>query len=71
MTMTVKKGDKILAIDENKILVVEGLWGNASQIVDFSARYTESNVVDKYGNKIYGNRGFSFKDENKVWKKLN
>lgn len=65
--MSVKKGDLIYAIDENRTLEVEGLWGNASSVVDFSARYTTTHLVDTSGSKVYGNRGFKFEDENKKW----
>lgn len=69
--MTVKKGDKIQAIDENRTLEVEGLWGEASQVVDFSAKYTSTNLLDGYGNKVFESRGFKFIDEGIIWKKIN
>ncbi len=67
--MTVSKGDMIFAIDEERTLEVEGLWGSASKTVDFSARYTSTNLVDVHGNNVFGNRGFRFEDEGKVWRK--
>ncbi|MGG2091316.1 hypothetical protein AB1283_00935 [Bacillus sp. S13(2024)] len=61
--MGLQKGNKICAIDENRILTVEGFWGKTSQVIDFSARYDERHGVDTHGNDIFGNRGFRFKDE--------
>lgn len=64
----VSKGDIILAIDENKNLKVEGLWGDTSSTVDFQATYTETNLTDTKGIAVYGNRGFRFADEGTKWK---
>lgn len=68
--MTVAKGDIIYAIDDQKELEVEGLWGDDSSIVDFSAKYITSTLVDNKGHRVFGNRGFKFEDENVKWKKV-
>lgn len=67
---SIKKGDIIIEIDTDRELEVEGLWGEASSIIDFSATYLKTNMVDGYGNKVFGNRGFKFSEEGIVWKKL-
>lgn len=68
--MSVKEKDTIIEIKTGKKLEVNSLWGNASNITDFSAVYKDSIGIDPYGNKLYPSKGFMFKDENKVWKKV-
>lgn len=63
----IQKGDKIHAIDEDRILIVEGLWGEVSKSVDFSATYTHSAGKTTDGKSVYGNRGFRFQDEGIIW----
>jgi hypothetical protein len=67
----VNAGDKIIALDENTELIVEGIWGKGtSKIIDFSAKYiTHIGVDAATGDKVYANRGFSFEDEGTVWVK--
>lgn len=66
----VKIEDIIEELHTGRRLRVECLWGNASQSIDFTGRYTTSNLIDIYGNKVYGGRGFNFQDENIVWRKI-
>lgn len=68
-TNGLKKGDIIIEITTNRPLSVDGLWGKASSIIDFSATHMTTNVVDNYGNAVFGKRGFKFSDEGIVWKK--
>lgn len=66
--ISVSKGTKIIALDENKILISEGDWyPEASKVIDFSAKYTEPAGVDNRGNKVYGNRGFSYSTRGVKW----
>ena len=67
--MAIQKGDKIYTIDEKRMMEVEGLWRNASQTIDFSAKYISTNLVDGNGNRVFGNRGFRFQDEDVIWRK--
>lgn len=64
----VPKGTKIIALDENKILISEGDWHpEASTVIDFGARYVDRAGIDQYGNEIFGNRGFKYKDKGVIW----
>jgi|GEM_PF-4046653 len=64
----VPKGTKIIALDENKILISEGDWHpEASTIIDFSARYVDRAGIDRCGNELFGNRGFKYKDYGVKW----
>lgn len=67
---TISKGDFIYAIDENRKLEVEGMWPPGINGADFQAKYSETNLVDFDGNKVYGNRGFKFKEEGSKWKRI-
>lgn len=61
----VKKGDTIIATDENAELVVKGFFPNGSA-VDFLADYTKPSGTTPNGEVLYGSRGFSFMDDH--WK---
>lgn len=67
--MKVPKGIKIIAIDEDKVLISEGDWPpEASSVIDFSARYVESSGKTVNGDSVFGGRGFRYRDKDTIWK---
>lgn len=65
---TIETGDIIIEIQTGRHLEVESVWGNASNVVDFSAYYLPSSNVEEILDAEYGNRGFHFQDEGIIWK---
>lgn len=71
MGYILKAGDCILAMDENKELIVEAIWEpKSSHCIDFSARYPSVFGILQDGSPVYCNRGFSFKDEGIKWSRI-
>ena len=63
-----KIGDRIEEIETGRIMEVEWFTGSATDLFDFAARHTETNLIDRYGHMALGSRGFSFQDEGVTWK---
>lgn len=69
MTVQVKVGDVIIATDENAELTVTSILGReVSKVIDFDATYSEHCGFDRYGNKVYAGRGFSYSKNNWILK---
>lgn len=58
-------GDKIVALDEEKELIIEAI----SNQTQFIAKYIESTGTLANGKEIFWRRGFCLKDESTIWRK--
>lgn len=74
--MQIRKGEVIREIRTGKLLEVNiGIDGEVekspSRVFDFMASYQTPAGRSTRGALIYGNRGFSFKDEGTEWERVN
>lgn len=71
-----KNGDiefnsKIKELDSGDVLTVTQVWEpGLSDCIDFIGTYGFNVGIDQYGSAVKPSRGFSFKDEDVIWKRV-
>jgi hypothetical protein len=63
----IKEGDCIISLSDHRKLTVEQVLPIGFTSYNFSARYTTPAGIDVNGVKVYGNRGFRYKDKGIKW----